>query len=308
MAEAEETPVETPAEPTAEETAKAEAEAEKAFAEGFEAKPTETVTPPVAEKTPEAEPEKVVEETPKVVEPSFAKITDAQWQEVFSKSRSVDAVSAAVEKARSDAFGKIGGLERTIKELQAATPVGQALEVSAKDLEELQKDFPDLTDNLAKGLTRVLSRFKGTAPVAEDPAAFDARVNSVVEARLSAAREASVKERAVERLTDRHPDWQEVVGPKDSTTEFRRWLIGQDEIYHAKILASNNPVEVSQAIDKFKEYTEKKKTKPAAQVSQSRRERLEEAVPAKGGSTSPGKSREQTAEEQFAEGYASVGN
>jgi hypothetical protein len=77
-------------------------------------------------------------------------------------------------------------------------------------------------------------------------------------------------------------------------------------MYHAKILASNNPVEVGQAIDKFKEFDKTKKIKPTVQVSQSRSERLAEAVPAKGGATSPGRSREQTAEEQLEEGYASA--
>jgi hypothetical protein len=62
-------------------------------------------------------------------------------------------------------------------------------------------------------------------------------------------------QQAIETLSRRHPDWAEIVGPENSQTEYRKWLAKQPPEYQAKILASWNPGEVANSIDKFKKET-----------------------------------------------------
>ena len=62
-------------------------------------------------------------------------------------------------------------------------------------------------------------------------------------------------QQAIETLSRRHPDWAVIVGPENSQTEYRKWLDKQPPEYQAKILASWNPSEVANSIDKFKKET-----------------------------------------------------
>ena len=116
--------------------------------------PTEPVVPPVVAAVPEVVPAPVV--TPEVVTPPPTpyQVTEAQINDLVTKARSVDDLSVTLGKVHAslygDVYGKLGGLERVIKQLQESTPAGQAIEVGDKDLEELKEEFPDLTAKLAK--------------------------------------------------------------------------------------------------------------------------------------------------------------
>lgn len=294
----------------AEKLAKEEAEANAAFESGFTGKPIE----PTGDATPageiEEEPEKPeVKPAPVVELPKLAQITEVQFQSLMANAKTVEDVKSAMEKRFNDAFGKMGGLERTLKQIQDATPVGQAISVSDEDLAELKTEFPDLTANLAKGLTRVLGKMKGTAPAPTfDPASIDERVNSLVEARVSQEREATLKAVAVERLTDRHENWREIIGPKDSTTPYRQWLAAQDPVYQATVLDSWDARVISKSIDAFhtfeKEKQKKKPASPKPNGSDARNQRLAEAVLPKG-NAAPSKPQQLTAEEEFEAGFKS---
>lgn len=283
---------------------------------GAEIEPTEKTPPADANQdTPRVEDVPNVEEkveTPAPVEPVLAKITEAQFQDILAKSKTVDEVRSGMEKLRGDAFGKIGGLERVLKQLQESTPVGQAIEVTDKDLEEIREEYPDLTVKLAKVFTRVLGRFKGTGAPApgQTDEAFAERVNSLADARVAHVlqeREERAKAEAAEALTSMHKDWREVIGPKDSDTNFRKWLKTQGQEYEEEVLDSWNPRVLSTAIRKFKthEETQTKKPAPPANGQDARSRRLAEAIPARGGAAPPAGPQPKTLEDEFLAGLNS---
>lgn len=59
------------------------------------------------------------------------------------------------------------------------------------------------------------------------------------------------------KLLQRHPDWEAVVGPKDSQTPFRTWLATQPAAYQRIILGSWDPNEIGESIDRFKAETQR---------------------------------------------------
>jgi hypothetical protein len=282
------------------------AEETAAFESGFigEALPTET-TPPAS-----APPENPVVAKVDSVEAAAGQpqvATDAQLKELLAKVNSVDELKSAIEKLRGDAFGKVGGLERTLKQLQDATPIGQPIEVKAEDLAELEAEFPGLNlgPSLAKGLTRVLGKFKGTGAPA--PGLTPEEIKAQIEAvRQDAANriEEGRKHSAVERLTDLHEDWQTVIGPPDSQTEFRTWLKGQGPEQEQAFLSSWDPRFISKTLSTFKNAkSEPPKVDPKPKTD-TRAQRLAEAVPAKGGGIPPAKSKKTEEEAAFEEGFA----
>jgi hypothetical protein len=252
----------------------AEAAAFDEVATGQVAEPTEPAPPAAAALEP-------VVETPA---PETFTITKAEWDKVLADAGSVAELKQEISKRFDTTFGKMGGLERTLTQLQQATPAGQPIVVSEDDLAELKADgFPDLTKSLAAGLTRIMGKLKGTGPAAA-PVDWTAQiapiVNQAVTEQTTRFNQILENER-IERLTDLHPNWREIAGPKDSKTEYREWLSKQAD--GSKVLESDNPREVAQSITRF--LDEKKQQavvppKPGAARSQ----RFADAVPAKGGS------------------------
>ena len=290
-----------------------EAEAEASFAEGFNETPSftsdntlEEVTekPVVIEEPPVLETKEF--EAPPIPEPEvvYAKITDAQFQKLLNDVAGAQDARTAVEKVRGDAFGKIGGLERTIRQLQEATPVGQAITVKAEDLASFG-DMPDIAVKLAEDLTKVLGKFKGTspAPVVVDQEAENARITTLVDQRVAKERLAIEQKFALERLADRHEDWETVVGPPTQTTPFRTWLTAQGAAYETNVLQSWDPRVTSKALDTFKAQSKKVVTAPPKTAVSDRAQRLAEAAPSKGHAPAPPRSKGKTLEEEFNSGF-----
>jgi len=307
--------------PFVEMTAEELAEAEKAMEAGFSGTAYEEPTgdtPPVSSESPienaEEAPPVVAEnageapaaETPPVEEES-PKISAKQFQDLVSKASTVDEIKSAVEKLRGDAFGKLGGLERTIRQLQDSTAVGEPIVVSAEDLAEVNAEYPDMGKTLAKDLTKILSKLKGTGAKSVTPEAVMEQLNPLLQQRDEAVRKAVKdevrQEIAIERLTERHENWREIVGAKGSNTEWRQWVAKQPAEYATEVLNSWNPAVVGKSIDKF---LETKAKAPKVTPPSTRSERLAEATPAKGGSGAPHKPKALTPEEEFEAGYASA--
>jgi hypothetical protein len=239
-------------------------------------------------------------------------------QHLLSTAKSLDELQKTLSKFRDESFGRIGVLQDTVKKLQAeraATPAGEPIDVTEQDLDELAKAYPEMTKDLVTGLKRVVGKLKGTAPVVAEPIDFDARVNPLVDARVAPIVEARVQ--AIERkfeaklLTSLHPDWETVVGPKDSTTEFRAWLHLKGPLEEARVLDSWDGLDLAKSINQFK--TEIKKSKPAAPKAtangtDTRSQRLAEASVPKGSGGLPPQPRKKTPEEEFQEGYAGAHN
>lgn len=275
--------------------------------------PTE-VTPPVVSAVPAVVPEPVVEP---VVVPAPYQVSEAQILDLVNKTRSIDDLSATLSKVHASVYGelpgKLGGLERTLKEIQANTPVGQPIEVSDKDLAELQEEFPELTVKLAKGLTRVLSRFKGTSQPAVVPQAINveeilARANQAADVRVAQAQELTLRKVEVERVADKYPNWYEITGGPDDTTPYRTWLQAQPPAYRAKVLGSWKANEIVPSLDAFLAYDKEAKKNAAKPVvvkgQDARSQRLAQAIPARGHAPAPVQPGELTEEQAFAQAIA----
>lgn len=216
---------------------------------------------------------------------------------------------SAVEKLRGDAFGKIGGIERVLKSIQESTPFGQEIKVEESDLEELSHEFPETTRALAPALTRVLKKFKGTAP-----AAAPVNETEIIERAVKMADEIAYRKVAARFLSRDHRDWRTIVGNPDEKTEFRTWLKAKGEAVETKILSSVDPEELSECLSDFKKEQKERaeaqskastarQTKPAQ--SDARTQRLAEAVHPKGGRPTPPSPKKKTDEDEFLEGFNS---
>jgi hypothetical protein len=125
--------------------------------------PTETPEPkPAEEVKPEVKPEPEPEPAPAV---EYAQITKAEYADLMAKASQVD-----------KAFGKIGGIERVLQQLQ--TP-GQAVEVNEEDFAALSAEFPELAKTLIESQKKAFARIKGAATV--DPAVVEKIVSERVE-------------------------------------------------------------------------------------------------------------------------------
>jgi hypothetical protein len=284
-------------------------EEELAFNAGFEGpETTSTDEDPPTEPIVPAEPEAgvttdiEVPPTPEPPAPVYAQILADEYKEVLTKARSVDEIRAGMEKLRGDAFGKLGGLERTLKQIQESEASGAPIEVSQEDLKEIEAEYPDLSKSLQTVLTRVLGKVKaGRSAAPLTPEQLAAAVDPIVTQRVEADREAYRKEQALERLTDRHEDWREVIGAPGTSTEYRKWLSTQDKAYAHQILSSQDPREIAKSLDKFKAIP---KAPVKVQTQTTRSQRLAEAIPAKGGGSAPAAKRASTEEDEFNAGYA----
>lgn len=308
------------ADATKEAEAKAAAEvALNQFTEGFTGEPVKPVEPTeedikAAEEVAKAEADRVAaEEAAKAVkaaEPKLAQLTEPQLLDLVQKANSVTEIRAIVDKVRDETKGRVGSLEQTIKKLQEATPVGQAIVVTAEDFAEIGKDLPEHAKMLADGLTRVLSKFKGTAPVKEEtPEEFEARVNRIADERFAQAKAADIEREKTQsrtRLSEQHADYATVIGSPESNTPWRQWLKTQPGSYETRMLSTWDADVLADSLDRFKEFQKEqaKKPKPAV-VPNGRAQRLAEAVPARGGASAPRKPGVKTPEEELAEGFNS---
>ena len=187
---------------------------ELAFAQGAGDEPAKT-----EEKTPEPTATPAEEVKPEV---KYAQITEDDLAALRAKVATIDDLKATLEKSNGTAFGKIGGIERVLKELQAG---GQSIgELSPDDFAELKESFPELADMTAKGLNRALAKLKGNPAPAIDQTKVDELVQQGV-AKTLEQRQAQEQVEADKALTAEHADWREV----KEKPEFKTWLQTQPQ-------------------------------------------------------------------------------
>lgn len=296
-----ETPlVETPdesksSEQVATDTAAEEAAFNAVMGEGEQ--PATSTTEPASDEGAEPVSSQSSEPAPQSpAEPVLAKISEADWKKAIEGVTKIEEISAALEKRFGTAFGKIGALEGVLKQIQSATPAGQAIQVTEADFDEMLRDFPDLTAMQVKGLNRALSRMKGTgaAPVL-DPATIE----EIVDRRIRARDES----RAIEQMTKRRTNWAEITGPADSKTPYRQWLGTQTPDYQRMIAETWDPDVIDKSIDTFLKQSQPPKAKPSA-PGDSRRQVLAGGVTPRSAGAGPGP-KPKTEEDYFAEGFNS---
>lgn len=283
----------------------ADATADAEFTAGYDHASTPVKTPStdvgvveasVAEGTPAATEGGIILPNPE----QYVQIRKSEWEQILTQSAAVADLKQEMGKRFDTTFGKMGGLERTLTQLQQATPTGEPVVVTEEDLAELRADgFPDLTKSMAAGLTRVLSKLKGTGTSA--PIDVLGQVQPFITQALAAQQAEFAKSQEHERrerLTDMHENWQEIAGPKDSQTPYRQWLAQQPN--GAQVLHSDNPRDVGKSITAF--LTEEKR-KAALKPAAGRQQRLAEAVPAHGGNGTTPMKTQPSDDEQFEAGF-----
>ena len=238
--------------------------------------------------TPAADPEPATDPEP---EPKYVQLTEEELNSLKAKAGEVDLIKEELHKKVSGAFGKIGGLEQIVRNLQQSTAAGQPLQLTDEDFAEISEEYGDLGGKLKNLLTKI----KGTgAPAAIDP--------SFIEETKSTAVTLAKAEIAQETLDETHPDWRQVIGlPTEQgipQTEFRQWLATQPAEYQARVNTAYNPVTIGRAIDSFKAAKQAKEEAEKASAL-SRKRRLEAAVTPRGtGGAAPSAPTEDDAFEQ----------
>lgn len=212
-------------------------------------RPAGDATP--TEATPAAE--------PKPVEPEYAQITKAQFDELMG-------LRQTLEKQFGTAFGKIGGIERWRSDMEAQ--VAQANELRAKitdsQIEALRKsDFSEHADALD------ILRKIPVVPMAPS-ADIDKLVNERVEKALSALPEVVDKQVELRTLTKMHPDWV-TVKDEPGFAEFRSKLPKADQ---DKLATAWDADYVGGVITKYKASKSKTPTPKVEDLDQRRANRM----------------------------------
>lgn len=272
----------------------------------------ESQTTPIKEEPPKQTPEaKKPEAKPKKRgEPKdeFVRLTKADYESLKTNAGRVPELEKKIETA----FGKFGPLTQMINELKASTPKGQAVELPADIVSELEAEFPDtgLAGGVKAALVKALKGQIGTGKT-------DAVPEEVFKSRL----EDWAVNRAAEDLEEAHPKWREIVGAvakgqdPDSAHPFRAWLAKEPKDYQDKINNTMNPTVIANAITKFqasqREAAKKSAViaKPAVKPKPSkkvllRKNRIQQSVQPKGLGTPPPAQR-QSEEDAFASGFRS---
>ncbi len=258
------------------------------FKSGFnDETPTETPAHVESAKVDEAAP---AEEAPRLKE-----ITEDEYNKLLASAAAVDELRATHTKKLDDAFGRIGGLAQTLKNIQS-TPAGQAAEISLDDLSALKDYGDELPTALAASLNKALAKVKVSGP------AFDeASLEPVVQKRVSEALERVQKERqaeAEETVAEVHPDFKAVFADDG----FAAWRQSLPDDRRTKLENTWNPTIITKAITDYK-ASKVQKVAPKQETPNNRKALLEAAVTPKGTSAAtPGKKTEM---DEFMEGFRS---
>ena len=233
------------------------------FAAGFDddttAKPTET---PAAQQDDTQQTDNTEPTAPAEPAPEYVQLTKAERDELF-------ALREQAQKQFGTAFGKIGGIERRLQELNT----GAQVEISQEDIDALKDDFPPLAAALEK------VRNLRALPGGMDPD----KLESLVAERVS-----KVEQKFELRLlAQAHPDWQQV----DADPAFGAWVAAQPDEFKQRLAQASQNYDssvVSDAMTRFKQ-SRKAAPPPAADPASARRSRMSAAVTPRGvgGSATP---------------------
>lgn len=289
-------------------TKEKEAAEEKQVAEGFaagfeesehdEAKPKEASEKGAAETEAGTEGEGHASQAEEQ-KPEYVQLT----KDDYDAFKALVGKTATLEGALSKISGHTGNLQKTVQKLQAATPMGAAVEISKEDFAELEAEFPELAGHTRTALERVLKKM-GVRGTAEKPAA---------EAEAKPADDPAQAQIAF--LTELHPEWKTIVGydlegDAKKANSFRKWLALQPQEYQDTINATQSAAITARAIDKFladqeaakKAAAAPSKPKQAPKVA-ARQERIQAAVQPKGaGGKAPGPPQ-RTVHDEFRAGF-----
>lgn len=173
--------------------------------------------------------------------PKYVQVTEDDYKKFQSNADSITEMRAAYQKQFDTAFGKLGGVERTLTQLTASGP---AVDLTDDVVSDMAEDFPELAAMQLKSFQK-FARTLRTTRASVDPVDIDEKV----QARVIALE--------TEALEDAHPQWRDLVGAPDSKTDYRQWLSKQPSEYQQKLNVTNSAAVIARSIDKFRSGTPK---------------------------------------------------
>lgn len=234
------------------------------FDEGFANAPSEPTETPVQDDDEQPSPEPAIE---------YAQLTKAQYDELIG-------LKATQEKSFGTAFGKLGGIERTLQQIQS----GPQVEISQEDIDALREDFPPLAAALEK--VRNMRSIPGGGM---DPTKLDELVQQRIAPALSELTKQveSSKSREFKRLARRHPDFRQI----DESEEFKGWVAGQSEVFKEDLFEASQDFDseaIADVITEFKNFRKKSAAQQAVDSAAARRSRMSAAVTPRGSGSPAG--------------------
>lgn len=234
------------------------------FADGFANLEAPTATPGQTDKPAENA------ETPAI---EYAQLTKAEYEELKGRAALVEELKATQEKSFGTAFGKIGGIERTIQQLQA----GPQIEISQEDIDALREDFPPLAAALEK-----VRNMRGLPGAGMDAAKLDELVQQRIAPALDSINARVAQAVEMRLLAKQHPDFREV----DQSDDFKAWVQQQPKSFVDQLVKASTEYDsdfVGSAMTKFKQS--RKAAANQSDPASARRSRMSAAVTPRGSGT-----------------------
>lgn len=197
----------------------------------------------------------------------YEAMTDDELKAVFDKARMVDELNERLQKTHRDAFGRIGGLEQTIREMkETAKAQPQAAQLSREQFKHLSDYLGEDDDGLLEALVGDLSALQLGIPLAPN---LDVESRFAEEqARIQAMQQehehklvAMQRDLETKLLGFQHPDWQDYNTDPAKAQAFIDWQMTLTEQDRHKIAEASQNWDgrtLANALTKYKEYAAKK--------------------------------------------------
>lgn len=208
--------------------------------------------------------------------PQYAQITVAELADLKASAARVEELKATLEKVSGTAFGKMGGIERQLKELTS----GPGPEISQEAIDTLREDGFEPLAQALEGLKK-LRVIPGTSAQADPDALFATltpKVEQAIETRL---------------LSREHPDWKQI-DADPAWSAFVQTLPQDRQAALVQASQSYDSSVISREMTAFKQakaQAAKDMPKPAAATTDpaaARRSRMQAAVTPRGASSEAG--------------------
>jgi hypothetical protein len=223
-------------------------------------------------KTPEPKPE-----TKEEVKSLF-EVTEDEFNTIRNKANLVDELNNRLTKTHDTAFGKIGQLEQTIRELKQRSDEAPARTPLTKESFSKLAEYLD-DEEMAEALAADLSSLQlggSSSESAFDKEAFNASIEekfAAMSQEFAAAYEqkadATAKDFETKLLTIQHNDWREIA----ASEEFAAWKGTLKDEARETLDNAWDGVVLANAFTSFKQWKSKK-----AEVAEKKQQRLEDGI------------------------------
>jgi len=227
------------------------------FAAGFNDDTTATPTATPAAQQDDADQGDSGEQAQATPAIEYVQLTKAERDELMG-------LRDQAQKQFGTAFGKIGGIERTLQQLNS----GAQVDISQEDIDALKDDFPPLAAALEK--VRNLRALPGSSV---DPEQIEALVEQRVAPRL--------QRMELRLLSKDHPDWKQI----DGDPAFAAWVAAQPDEFKQNLAQASKAYDsevVSEAMTKFKQSRRTAPANTGSDPASARRSRMSAAVTPRG--------------------------